>query len=570
MSDFDQFNSSDLSEVSAIDPAEIVEMMRNDLMSGKRIRPLNDSERIVYGNTAVNAAGKIPAFTSIFALLRPFVDASAETCYVDEYGRVGLSYWFLYAIPREHRVTWLTHEAMHVLNSHFERSRSGNIDPKRMNICGDLEINTTLSTTHWAALDGLLVPEKYDMPKYKTMEFYHNYMVNEEINQKNEMQVGGGDDKLEESGFSSPSDDNNQDNSSGDSSDPSGESGNGNSSNANDGSPSNSSGDSSNANDDSPSNSSGDSSDSNGNTGNPIIDDMLSRFEKDLADKKKSPSPMAGNGESSGNTSPNQGSACDKPSESRSSEADEVDIERSSKSSQEIARQDTRERVKSEIIGGQGRGTNSTLNQFYEMVIELMQPPKVKWQDILKKVISQIGNEIAIGKQKTSFRRVNRRYSEGSNIIFPGTIAVKPTVMAALDNSGSMGSDDMLAGLIEINEIIEKALRLRDGMQMFTVDTSIHDVQLIKSVHDLQLKGGGGTDMSIAFDYVSSLPPKKQPDIFVLITDGELYSNWNDVAEELKKPKRYTPIILVTRDTLDTVPDSVTSLAKVIAIPLKK
>lgn len=552
MSESSQFNSEEINEFSTVDPNEIVEMMRNDLMSGKRIRPLNDHERIIYGNTAVNASGKIPAFTSIFALLRPFVDASAETCYVDEYGRVGLSYWFLYAIPREHRVTWLTHEAMHVLNSHFERSRSGNIDPKRMNVCGDLEINTTLSTTHWAALDGLLVPEKFGMPKYKTMEVYHNLMVNAENNDEKQPEIGGNDDKLEESGFGSSSED-----SSSDSSNSSDESGDG-SSSGNDGDNGNGSS----------TNSSGDSSSSSGNTGNPIVDDMLSRFEKDLSDKKKSPSPSRVQGESSSNN--NTGNACDKPSESRSSEADGADIERSSKSSQEIARQDTRERVKSEIIGGQGRGTSSTLNQFYEMVIELMQPPKVKWQDILKRVVSQIGNEIAIGKQKTSFRRVNRRYSEGTSIIFPGTIAVKPTVMAAMDNSGSMGSDDMLAGLIEINEIIEKALRLRDGMQMFTVDTSIHEVQLIKNIHDLELKGGGGTDMSLAFEYVSSLSPKKQPDIFILITDGELYSNWNDVAEELKKPKRYTPIILVTRDTLDSVPDSVTSLAKVIAIPLKK
>lgn len=538
----DDFDNNALEETIAPDKEVIVEMMAKDILSGKRIRELTRHERNVYGNAAVNATGKIPAFTSVFALLRPFVDATAETCYVDEHGRVGLSYWFLYAIPRAQRVTWLTHEAMHVLNSHFERGRAAGIPIGKVNEPGDLEINTTLSTMRWTNLDKLLVPEDYGFPKYKTMEQYH--LLLQELKEKNDSGKET-DDKEDSLKDGIPEEIQGSDGS--------------------DGQENQSQSNGSQENGDSTENGSGGQSQSQ-HVQDAVdqINDMLERLSKDIDNKEKSAS-------GSGQDDSDDNHSCDESNESRSSEADNAGIERNSKSTQEIARQDTKERIKSELAGGRGRSNSSSLFQFYETVLNFMQPAKVDWRDVLRRTLASLGNEIEMGKQEKSYRRVNRRYSDHKigSIIFPGSVNIKPTVMAAIDNSGSMGTDDFVAGLIEINDLIEKSLKIRNGMQMFTVDTHVHDVQLIKKVKDLNLVGGGGTDMSLAFNYVSNLPAKKQPDIFILITDGELYSNWNEVAEELKKKTKYTPIILVTREDAQ-IPDNMHSLAKIIRIPLDK
>lgn len=538
----DDFDNNALEETTAPDKEAIVKMMANDILSGNRIRELTRHERNVYGNAAVNATGKIPAFTSVFALLRPFVDATAETCYVDEHGRVGLSYWFLYAIPRAQRVTWLTHEAMHVLNSHFERGRAAGIPNGKVNEPGDLEINTTLSTMRWTNLDKLLVPENYGFPKYKTMEQYYSLL--QELKEKNDSGKET-DDKEDSLKDGIPEEIQG--------------------SQGSDGQENQSQSNGSQENGDSTENGSGGQSQSQ-HIQDAVnqINDMLERLSKDIDNKEKSAS-------GSGQDDSDDNHSCDESNESRSSEADNAGIERNSKSTQEIARQDTKERIKSELAGGRGRSNSSSLFQFYETVLNFMQPAKVDWRDVLRRTLASLGNEIEMGKQEKSYRRVNRRYSDHKvgSIIFPGSVNIKPTVMAAIDNSGSMGTDDFVAGLIEINDLIEKSLKIRNGMQMFTVDTHVHDVQLIKKVKDLNLVGGGGTDMSLAFNYVSNLPAKKQPDIFILITDGELYSNWNEVADELKKKTKYTPIILVTREDAQ-IPDNMHSLAKIIRIPLDK
>lgn len=57
---------------------EIKQMLKEDLESGRRIRPLTPQERTIYGNAALNASGFTPAFTRAISLLHPFVDATAK------------------------------------------------------------------------------------------------------------------------------------------------------------------------------------------------------------------------------------------------------------------------------------------------------------------------------------------------------------------------------------------------------------------------------------------------------------------------------------------------------------
>src|SRR5699024_7249154 len=78
--------------------------------------------------------------------------------------------------------------------------------PKETNFCGDLEINTTLSSTNWAQLDKLLVPEDYGYEKYRTMEYYYAVAKEEEENTGDFPESAGGGDGESTSGSSNEND----------------------------------------------------------------------------------------------------------------------------------------------------------------------------------------------------------------------------------------------------------------------------------------------------------------------------------------------------------------------------
>ena len=50
-------------------------------------------------------------------------------------------------------------------------------------------------------------------------------------------------------------------------------------------------------------------------------------------------------------------------------------------------------------------------------------------------------------------------------------------------------------------------------------DAAVHSAQRISSTHDVQLLGGGGTDMRAGIDAALELSPR--PEIIVVLTDGQ-------------------------------------------------
>lgn len=551
---------------------EVKAMMKRDIESGQYIRPLNEVEKSIYGNAAMNVTQRVPAFSGAVALLQPFVDATAETCYVDKYGRVGLSYFFLYAVDYITRATWLIHETMHVLNSHFVRAESVGANPMEMNICGDLEINTTLSTMRWCNLETGILPEMFELPKYKTFEIYHGLRKQQQL-------MDSANIPQENSQTQSESGDESNDNSN--------SSGNNSSGNSND---------SNNTNDSSSDNGDGNGDSSNGNgsgstspqgtSNKSAMDDLQERFARDLENGSKGDGGGSGNGSAGGKTVIVKGSAggegkggsvdakgtfskdgkhaCDRVTEERQRLADEQGIERTSETAQEIARQDTRVRIKHEIqqSNSRNRSNYGSSHDFYNMMIELMSPPKVDWRKIFRKVMANSFSDAMIGRNYQSYRRVNRRYNNG-NVIFPGSVDYMPTAMIGIDTSGSMSKEDYRTTLVEVENITTKVCRAKRGVPVFAVDTAIKDIQIVKSVKDIDLSGGGGTDMAVAFKYINDLPKKKRPNIFVLSTDGHVY--WDTIIEELKKAT-YKAIILVTDADMSSVPDEAYNYATILPI----
>jgi predicted metal-dependent peptidase len=507
---------------------EILKRLEYDLKNHP-IRALTTDERNIFSRALWKAQDILPSFRDALSVLRPFLDATAKTAYTDVHARVGLSYWFLYQCDKEMQAIVLLHECMHVLNNHFVRAESLGIGPDRMNVAGDLEINTVLEELKRGDFSMLLTPKKFNLPPFKTMEFYADALSMNEDDSGN----GSGPSGQSQSGQNQ------------------GQQGTGeNNSDTNDGQGQGSSGEGSENDSDQSSSQNGSgsqnpSNESNSGNGSSSDSDVLDDFKK---------------GMSQNNKSSKNARHCDESTPSRSDAADEAGIERITDTERSLAQRNTTSRIKDELnSGGQGYGT---AHELLKAMLNLMEPPKVRWQELLRRAVSNAYSNIIIGKTETSYRKVNRRYS--GKVIFPGQVSYAPVVYIGIDTSGSMTKSDYESVLIEAESIVSNSSRQKGGLTVFSVDTEIKDIAPLKSVREIDLYGGGGTDMSVAFKYANSIPRKKRPNIVVLGTDG--YTDWQRVEQELLYSTYYSVILVTTEGGFSSVPESLHKISNVINI----
>ncbi len=123
-------------------------------------------------------------------------------------------------------------------------------------------------------------------------------------------------------------------------------------------------------------------------------------------------------------------------------------------------------------------------------------------------------------KEDFTFARPSRR-SYGS-VIMPGQISHLPVAAVAVDTSGSMCSPETLARCMAETKAVLDYYRGKCFVHVLSVDTKLQNVQKVFNANAIQFKGGGGTEMSAAFEAAVELKPR--PDVFILITDG--YTDW--------------------------------------------
>lgn len=488
---------------------ELQDKLIHDLNTSP-VRRLTKEEREIYAGAAINATTFMPAFRDAIGLLNPYMDATAKTAYTDRFARVGVSYWFLYLLNPYQRASVLLHECMHVLNNHFTRGEMMGLKNELMNIAGDFEINTTLERVPQIDLSVAIFPDKgeYNYPKGLTLEQYATLLKEDGKGESNSTSGPDGDSAPDPNGQASPG------SGSGDADGESGESGSG--------QPGKGSG-------------SSDDSDASGGGGGSISDED--------ADKKW---------------------GCSSSTEKRSASADEAGIERASSAEQSTAKSNTIARISEEINSSRAAG-NSHMNAFYKIVLEQISPPTVDWRKLFERIISRANDAVIRGRSDYSYRRVSRRLSD-SQYIFPGMVKYVPKAMLGVDISGSMTKDDYQKTLIEAEGIMKTSSKVKGGLQVFSVDTQVGKIQLVNSVKELDLYGGGGTSMEVSVDFVASLAPKDRPDIFVLATDGG--TDWG--AFERSCLEIYTKVkivVLVTSEYgWEIVPESLKDLITMIDV----
>lgn len=153
---------------------------------------------------------------------------------------------------------------------------------------------------------------------------------------------------------------------------------------------------------------------------------------------------------------------------------------------------------------------------------EVLQPPQLDWRSLLRVAVRR-GAAVAAGRIDYSHRRLSRRRT--GRVVLPGMVKPKPKVATILDTSGSMGGDDLAAAVAEVDGIARRAGIRGDDHQLLAVDAAAPDKpQSVRDARQLELTGGGGTDMRVGITAALDLQPV--PDVIVCLSDG--YTPWPD------------------------------------------
>lgn len=148
---------------------------------------------------------------------------------------------------------------------------------------------------------------------------------------------------------------------------------------------------------------------------------------------------------------------------------------------------------------------------------EKLTPTPTPWQKVLR---GAIRSSMDTRGQVDYVRSRPNRKQPIKGMLLPAMRAPKPRVAIGIDTSGS--HIPMLPRVLDEIQMIVKKVGIRGNeLRAFPIDTQISaKVQYVNDARKVNLTGGGGTDMMPAFDWAKA--NKKDTDIFVLMTDGEV------------------------------------------------
>lgn len=154
---------------------------------------------------------------------------------------------------------------------------------------------------------------------------------------------------------------------------------------------------------------------------------------------------------------------------------------------------------------------------------ERILPSRVDWRRLLAAEI-RAGIFSVAGAVDYTYRRPSRRSRVSPRVILPALHRPVPQVAVVCDTSGSMHEQLLARALAEIEGILTKAGLRSAQLRVLAVDTVVHAARTVTKAAQVELLGGGGTDMGAGIQAAAALKPR--PSIIIVLTDG--YTPWSD------------------------------------------
>ncbi len=141
---------------------------------------------------------------------------------------------------------------------------------------------------------------------------------------------------------------------------------------------------------------------------------------------------------------------------------------------------------------------------------------KVNWRRALAAEIRRCISDVR-GQVDYSYRKPSRRAGAAPGVILPALRRPQPEVVVVCDTSASMGDERLEQVLAEVEGLLRSVGV--GGLAVLSVDTEVHRARRVQQAAQVELVGGGGTDMGAGI--TAALARRPRPDVIVVLTDGE-------------------------------------------------
>lgn len=156
-----------------------------------------------------------------------------------------------------------------------------------------------------------------------------------------------------------------------------------------------------------------------------------------------------------------------------------------------------RRHVARAVQAAQGKGRGSAPAGLARWAGEVLTPPTVPWDRMLRAVIRRALADHS-GRTNYSYARPSRRSVPG--IVAPARRGPSITVSIVIDASGSVSAGDLSAAMGEVAGVLRAGGVAQERVRILSCDAKSTSAQAVRSVADVVLVGGGGTDMRVGID----------------------------------------------------------------------
>jgi predicted metal-dependent peptidase len=146
---------------------------------------------------------------------------------------------------------------------------------------------------------------------------------------------------------------------------------------------------------------------------------------------------------------------------------------------------------------------------------------RIDWRKVLAAEIRR-GLAAVAGMVDYAYRKPSRRATAVDGVILPGFVRPVPEVAVVIDTSGSMHEALLGQALGEVESLFRALGSGRRRLRVIPCDASAHGLQRVTAARQIELLGGGGTDMGAGITAAGALKPR--PSVVVVLTDG--YTPW--------------------------------------------
>ncbi|WP_188193072.1 vWA domain-containing protein [Nonomuraea sp. SYSU D8015] len=158
--------------------------------------------------------------------------------------------------------------------------------------------------------------------------------------------------------------------------------------------------------------------------------------------------------------------------------------------------------------------------------------PEVDWRTRLAALVRR-GLAQAAGRVDYSYRRPSRRAAAAPSIVLPALVRPVPRVAVVIDTSGSIARDVLGQALAELDGLLRAAGHR--WIEAICCDTQAYPVQRVRRASEVELAGGGGTDLR------EGLKAAAGADLVIVLTDGD--TPWPD-----RRPRQQAVVVCLFGD----------------------